>query len=104
MAKLIHIQASPRGGRSASQAVAARFVESYCAAHPGDTFDTLDLWKTDLPEINGATLDAAYAAKHGQPHSSFKTSEKTVLPDANNRSPFFLRHLWCALACVAVEW
>ena len=69
MAKLIHIQASPRGGRSASRAVAACFLESYRAAHPGDTVDTLDLWQTDLPEINGATLDAAYAAKHGQPHS-----------------------------------
>ena len=69
MTKLIHIQTSPRGSRSASQAVAARFIESYCAAHPGDTVDTLDLWQTDLPEINGTTLDAAYAVKHGQPHS-----------------------------------
>jgi FMN-dependent NADH-azoreductase len=69
MAKLIHIQSSPRGSRSASHAVAARFTESYRAAHPGDTVDTLDLWQTDLPEIHGATLEAAYAVKRGQPHS-----------------------------------
>jgi FMN-dependent NADH-azoreductase len=41
MAKLMHIQSSPRGRRSASLAVAASFVESYRAAHPGDTVDTL---------------------------------------------------------------
>jgi len=70
MAKLIHIQASPRVSRSASQTVASCFIESYRAAHPDDTADTLDLWQTDLPEINGATLDAAYAVKHGQLHSS----------------------------------
>jgi FMN-dependent NADH-azoreductase len=60
MAKLIHIQASPRGNRSASQAVASCFIKSYHTAHPGDIFDTLDLWQTDLPEINGATLDAPH--------------------------------------------
>jgi FMN-dependent NADH-azoreductase len=109
MAKLIHIQASPRGGRSASQAVAARFIESYCAAHPDDIFDTLDLWKTDLPEINGATLDAAYAGKHGQPHSPeqlhvwqaivrivdhFKSADKYLvsLPMWNFNIPYKLKH------------
>jgi FMN-dependent NADH-azoreductase len=56
MAKLIHIQASPRVSRSASQAVASCFIKSYCAAHSGDTVDTLDLWQTELPEINGAAL------------------------------------------------
>jgi FMN-dependent NADH-azoreductase len=69
MAKLFHIKASPRGSRSASQAVASRFIESYRATHANDIVDTLDLWRTDLPEINGAMLDAAYAVKHGHPHS-----------------------------------
>ena len=69
MAKLFHIQASPRDSRSASQAVASCFIKSYSATHSGDTVETLDLWKTDLPEINGAMLDAAYAIKHGQAHS-----------------------------------
>jgi FMN-dependent NADH-azoreductase len=69
MAKLFHIKASPRGSRSASQAVASRFIESYRATHANDIIDTLDLCRTDLPEINGAMLDAAYAVKHGHPHS-----------------------------------
>lgn len=109
MAKLIHIKSSPRGSRSASQAVAARFIESYCAMHPSDTVDTLDLWQTDLPEITGATLDAAYAVKNGQPHSPeqlhvwraivriadhFKSADKYLisLPMWNFMIPYKLKH------------
>jgi FMN-dependent NADH-azoreductase len=109
MAKLIHIQASPRGGRSASQAVAARFIDSYCAAHPSDLVDTLDLWQADLPEISGATLGAAYAVKHGEPHSPeqfrvwqaivrvadhFKSADKYLLslPMWNFSIPYKLKH------------
>jgi FMN-dependent NADH-azoreductase len=109
MAKLIHIQASPRGSRSASQAVASCFIESYYAAHPGDTVDTLDLWQTDVPEINGVTLDAAYAVKHGRPHSPeqlrvwqtivriaehFKSADKYLvsLPMWNFSIPYRLKH------------
>jgi FMN-dependent NADH-azoreductase len=109
MAKLIHIQASPRGNRSASQAVASCFIESYRATHAGDTVDTLDLWQADLPEINGNLLDAAYAIKHGQPHSSeqlqvwqaivriadhFKSADKYLLslPMWNFSIPYKLKH------------
>jgi FMN-dependent NADH-azoreductase len=105
----MHIQTSPRGSRSASQAVAARFVESYNAAHSGDIVDTLDLWQTDLPEINGITLDAAYAVKHDQPHSPeqarvwqtivriadhFKSADKYLisLPMWNFSIPYKLKH------------
>jgi FMN-dependent NADH-azoreductase len=109
MAKLIHIQASPRGSRSASRAVAARFIESYRATHSGDTVDTLDLWRADLPEIDGAVLDAAYAVKHRQPHSPeqlhvwqaivrladhFKSADKYLvsLPMWNFSIPYKLKH------------
>jgi FMN-dependent NADH-azoreductase len=109
MAKLIHIQASPRGSRSASRAVAACFIESYRATHPGDTVDTLDLWQADLSEIDGAVLDAAYAVKHRQPHSPeqlhvwqaivrladhFKSADKYLvsLPMWNFSIPYKLKH------------
>jgi FMN-dependent NADH-azoreductase len=89
--------------------VAAHFIESYCAAHPGDTVDMLDLWQTDLPEINGTMLDAAYAVKHGQPHSPeqlhvwqaivriadhFKSADKYLvsLPMWNFSIPYKLKH------------
>ena len=66
MAKLLHIEASPRGDRSASITVAKHFIDSYRAAHPGDTVETLDLWHTGLPEFDGATIDAKYAIMTGQ--------------------------------------
>jgi len=69
MAKLLHIEASPRGERSASINVAKHFIESYRAAHPGDTVETLNLWRADLPEFDGATIDAKYAVMHGQKHT-----------------------------------
>jgi FMN-dependent NADH-azoreductase len=109
MAKLLHIQASPRGNRSASLAVAARFVEFDRIAHPGDTVETLDLWQTDLPEINGATLEAIYTGKRGQPQSlehlqvwqaivrvadHFKSADKYLvsLPMWNFSIPYKLKH------------
>src|SRR5262245_58917472 len=109
MAKLVHIQASPRGSRSASQAVASCFIESYLATHAGDTVDALELWRTDLPEINGTMLDAAHAVKHGRPHSPeqfhvwqaivrladhFKSADKYLLslPMWNFSIPYKLKH------------
>ena len=109
MAKLIHIQASPRGSRSASRAVGSCFIESYRATHAGDTVDTLDLWRANLPEIDGTMLDAAYAAKHGQAHSPeqlrvwqaivgiadhFKSADKYLvsLPMWNFSIPYKLKH------------
>ena len=109
MAKLFHIQASPRDSRSASQAVASCFIKFYSATHSGDAVETLDLWKTDLPEINGAMLDAAYAIKHGQAHSPeqmrawqaivriiehFKSADKYLvsLPMWNFSIPYKLKH------------
>jgi FMN-dependent NADH-azoreductase len=66
MKKLLHIQASPRIGRSASIAVAEKYIEVYRRQHPGDTVETLRLWDIDLPEFDGAVIDARYAVMHGQ--------------------------------------
>lgn len=109
MAKLLHIETSPRGNRSASLAVAKQFIESYHAAHPGDTVETLDLWQAKLPEFDGATLDAKYAVLHGLPHTPeqlqawqavariadhFKSADKYVvsLPMWNFSIPYKLKH------------
>jgi len=66
MAKLLYIQASPRGGRSRSIQVADALLAAYRKAHPGDKVVTLDLFKKDLPAFDGAVLDAKYAIMHGQ--------------------------------------
>jgi FMN-dependent NADH-azoreductase len=69
MSKLLYIQASPRIGRSASIAVAEHFLAVYRKKHPSDTVETLNLWETELPEFDGATIDAKYAVMHGQAHT-----------------------------------
>jgi len=66
MAKILHILASPRGDRSASTTVAKEFLAAYKAKHPGDTVETLDIWKADLPAFDGDALNAKYAVMSGQ--------------------------------------
>ena len=74
MAKLLHIEASPRKERSASIEVAKVFMEAYLASHPGDQVETLDLWSYNLPPFDGATINAKYAILHGLDHSAEQAS------------------------------
>ena len=109
MAKLLHIQTSPRGSRSASQAVAEHFIDSYRNTHRGDTVETLNVWQAQFPELDGAIIDAKYAIAHGQPHSPeqvhawkavarvadhFKSADKYIvsLPMWNFGIPYKLKH------------
>ncbi len=109
MSKLLYIQSSPRNERSASIAVAERFLEVYRAQHPRDAVETLDLWQANLPEFDGATIDAKYAVLNGQPHTSaqfeawqavtriadhFKSADKYLfsLPMWNFGIPYKLKH------------
>ena len=66
MSKILHVVSSPRGERSASTTVARHFLAAYLAVHPEDAVETLDLWTANLPEFDGAALDAKYAILHGQ--------------------------------------
>ena len=108
MSKVLHIVASPRG-RSASTAVAKHFLASYLAAHPEDTVETLDLWTANLPEFDGAAIDAKYAILHGETFTpeqtaawsavvsvaeQFKAADKFVfsLPMWNFGIPYKLKH------------
>ncbi|SDT88343.1 FMN-dependent NADH-azoreductase [Verrucomicrobium sp. GAS474] len=79
MSKVLHISASPRGERSASTTVARHFLDAYLAAHPGDTVETLDLWTANLPEFDGAALDAKYAILHGQPFTPEQAAAWTAI-------------------------
>lgn len=109
MSKLLHIQSSPRIGRSASIAVAEHFIEVYRSKHPNDTVETLNLWDTALPEFDGTTINAKYAVLHGQTHTPdeleawqtvvriadhFKSADKYLfsLPMWNFGIPYKLKH------------
>jgi FMN-dependent NADH-azoreductase len=109
MSKVLHIESSPRGDRSASITVAQAFIEAYKAAHPGDTVETLDLWEAGLPEFDGATIASKYALMTGQDFTPeqdaawkavtkvgehFKSADKYIfsLPMWNFGIPYKLKH------------
>ena len=115
MPKLLHIQSSPRGDRSASTTVAREFLAAYQAKNPGDTVETLDLWKTDLPPFDKEAVDAKFAAMHGENPSGppaqawaavvrvvdhFKSADKFLfsLPMWNFTIPYVLKHYIDVLA------
>ncbi len=68
MIRVLYIQASPRGQRSASAQVAQAYIDELQKKGPID-LDLLDVWKENLPAFDGAALDAKYAGLSGQPLS-----------------------------------
>lgn len=109
MAKLLYIESSPRKERSKSISVAKAFIQKYQAEHPGDEVLTLDLWKKNLPEFDGYTIDAKYQVMHGQGFDAqqqaawqavvdvcqeFKSADKYLfsLPMWNFGIPYKLKH------------
>jgi FMN-dependent NADH-azoreductase len=109
MAKLLHIESSPRKDRSASIAVARAFLDEYRKTHSGDTVETLDLWKTELPIFDGDVINSKYVILHGKEHTpeqkkawgavekviaQFKGADKYLfsLPMWNFGIPYKLKH------------
>lgn len=65
MAKLLHIECSPRKDRSASIEVAQSFISRLLSAHPDLEVTTLDLWQISLPEFSDEVMDAKYSGLNG---------------------------------------
>lgn len=59
--RLLHIIASPRRERSRSRAIANDFLN----ALQGIEVEELDLWNSELPELDGAMLESRYRLIHG---------------------------------------
>ncbi|TDV45693.1 FMN-dependent NADH-azoreductase [Pseudomonas graminis] len=62
---ILHLASSPRGDRSASLKLAARYLETLTSLHVEATVDVLDVWTTDLLPFDGAALEAKYADLQG---------------------------------------
>lgn len=69
MSKLLYIQASPRGDRSSSIAVADAFVNTYKESHPSDDIKVINLFQMNLPSFDGFALQAKYTILNGRKHS-----------------------------------
>jgi FMN-dependent NADH-azoreductase len=65
MSKVLYIQASPRGKRSHSIAVADRFLAEYKVSHPQDEVATLNVSEMVLPAFDGFVIQAKYTLMHG---------------------------------------
>ena len=66
MARLLHIDASPRDRRSRSRPVATALVEELQRDH-GIAVTTLDLWHHAMPTLGGGMIEGRYARIMGQP-------------------------------------
>lgn len=66
MARLLHIQASPRGDQSFSIRLAQAFLQRYAELHPDDIVDTLALFEEDLPLFDAPAAKAKYAVLNGE--------------------------------------
>ncbi|AUW59557.1 NAD(P)H dehydrogenase [Sphingobium sp. SCG-1] len=60
-ARLLHIEASPRGPRSRSSDVARRLIDGIAPA----TVETLNLFEADLPPFDGTVIEGRYALLAG---------------------------------------
>jgi FMN-dependent NADH-azoreductase len=65
-ARILHIQASPSGLRSRSNATALYFLEEHQAHHPEVEIDTLNLWDVDLPAFDATMIAAKFAVLRAQ--------------------------------------
>lgn len=109
MSRLLYLQASPRGERSTSIAVADAFVNAYRKAHPSDEINVMNLYQKELPPFDGFALNAKYAILNGLKHTQeertawgkvtaiadeFKSYSKYVLavPMWNFSIPYKLKH------------
>ncbi len=66
MSKVLYIKASPRRDRSHSVAIADQFIDSYSKIDRYAEIAIHDVFKMELPSMDGLTLAAKYNILHGQ--------------------------------------
>src|SRR3984893_8336740 len=72
--RLLNIESSPRGSRSASIAVTNTFLGAYRQACPGVMVDTLNVWEERLPEFDQEAIGAKYKGVYKQPMNRAETA------------------------------
>jgi len=65
MFRLLHIEASPRGHRSRSSQLGVRLTDSLKFRLPDLEVDLLNVWREDLPALDGDLIAAKYARLAG---------------------------------------
>jgi FMN-dependent NADH-azoreductase len=65
--RLLNIESSPRGSKSASIAVTSAFIDAYRQACPGVMIDTLNVWEEKLPNFDQEAIGAKYKGVNKEP-------------------------------------
>ncbi len=65
MSRLLHIEASPGGPRSRSGQLAARLTNALQSRFPKLELDRLNVWREELPTLDGDLIAAKYARLAG---------------------------------------
>jgi FMN-dependent NADH-azoreductase len=71
--RLLNIESSPRGAKSASIAVTNAFLEAYRRACPNVMVDTLNVWKERLPDFDQEAIGAKYKGINKEPMDQAET-------------------------------
>ncbi len=58
--KILNVQSSPRGSRSASISITDAFLETYMSLRQDVVVDTMNVWQEDLPDFDQEAIDAKY--------------------------------------------
>ena len=72
--RLLNIESSPRGSKSASIAVTNAFLEAYRQACPGVMVDTLNVWEKKLPDFDQEAIWAKYKGVNKEPMDQAETA------------------------------
>ena len=67
MTTILHIEASPRGDRSASSQLASWFLEACRESHPDVAIETLNVFEADLPPFAAEATHAKFAPIYQEP-------------------------------------
>lgn len=81
MARLLHIDSSPRGERSHSRRLTREFVESWKQAHPSDVITYRDIGRNPVPHVDEPWIAAAYTPPEQRPlelQEAIRISERLV--------------------------
>lgn len=81
MTQLLHIDASPRGGRSHSRALTREFVGAWLPSHPTDTVVYRDVGRYPPPPVDEAWIAAAFTppeARTPRMRETLKFSDELV--------------------------
>ncbi|GAA4256803.1 SDR family NAD(P)-dependent oxidoreductase [Dactylosporangium darangshiense] len=72
--RLLNIESSPRGSRSASITVTSAFIEAYRQTCPWVMVDTLNVWEEMLPDFDQEAIGAKYKGVNKEPMDQAETA------------------------------